>query len=115
MKNRTLTLGLIAILIVTVLVLTTGCMGPKPKVVHQSATQSFSLSQGIVYKIDAQVKNDGRDGDVTVVAQLIDVERDFIRDQASQRVFISSGETTRVNFILDGEFSRKYKYRVDVH
>jgi|BioPla2DNA2_1021312.scaffolds.fasta_scaffold116216_1 hypothetical protein len=118
MKSRILALGLIAVLIVTALILTAGCMGlmgPKPKVVHQSATESFSLSKGVVYKVNAQIRNDGSDGDVTVIAQLFDAEKGFTRDQASQRVFISSGETRQVSFTLDGEFGRDYQYRVDAH
>ncbi|MCK8518854.1 DUF7490 domain-containing protein [Methanoculleus sp. 7T] len=111
MRNGILMLGLIA-----VLVLASGCMGlvgPNPKVVQDSATMDISLSKGLVYTIDAQIKNDGADGDVTVTAELIDAEKGFVRDKASRKVFIPSGETRKVSFTLDGEVSRDYQYRIE--
>ena len=112
MSKRILILGLVA-----VLVLATGCMGlggPNPRVVQDSATTDISLSKGLMYNVNAEVQNDGGDGDVTVTAALIDEEKGFTRDQVSTKVFIPAGETKRVSFTLDGDIGRKYQYRIEV-
>jgi len=113
MNRHILILGLAA-----VLVLTTGCMGlggPNPKIVEDSATKDISLSKGLVYNVNAVIQNDGRDGDITVTAKLIDEEKGFVRDQVSTVVFIPSGETKKVSLTLDGDVARTYKYSIEVN
>ncbi|MCE5339490.1 MAG: hypothetical protein LLF90_12515 [Methanomicrobiaceae archaeon] len=103
--------------LVAAFVLVSGCMGlvgPNPKVVQDSATKDISLSKGLVYNVNAEIQNDGRDGDVTVTAKLIDEEKGFVRDQVSTAVFIPSGETKMVSLTLDGDVGRAYRHSVEV-
>ncbi|WP_292728399.1 hypothetical protein [Methanoculleus sp.] len=112
MRRPVLILGLVA-----VLVLAAGCIGlvgPDPKVVQDSATRDISLSKGLVYNVNAEIQNDGSDGDVTVTARLIDEEKGFTRDQVSVQVFIPSGETKQVSLTLDGDVGRTYRHSVKV-
>jgi hypothetical protein len=112
MSKQILILGLAA-----VFVLSAGCtglVGPNPRVVEDSATKDISLSKGLVYNVNAEIQNDGRDGDVTVTAKLIDEEKGFVRDQISTAVFIPSGETKKVGLTLDGDVGRAYRYSVEV-
>jgi len=100
-----------------VFVLTAGCIGlvgPDPKVVQDSAIRDISLAKGLVYNVNAEIRNDGRDGDVTVTARLIDEEKGFTRDEVSVQVFIPGGETKRVSLILDGDVGRTYRHSVKV-
>jgi len=112
MRRPILILGLVA-----AFVLAAGCMGlagPDPKVVQDSATRDISLSKGLVYNVNAEIQNDGRDGDVTVTARLIDEEKGFTRDEVSVQVFIPAGETKRVSLTLDGDVGRTYRHSVEV-
>ncbi|WP_292518703.1 hypothetical protein [Methanoculleus sp.] len=113
MRRPILILGLVA-----AFVLAAGCMGlagPDPKVVQDSATPDISLSRGLGYSVNAEIQNDGSDGDVTVTAKLIDEQKGFVRDQVSTVVFIASGETKKVSLALDGDVGRTYTYSVEVN
>lgn len=97
--------------------LAAGCMGlagPDPQVVQDSATPDISLAKGLVYNVNAEVQNDGSDGDVTVTARLIGDEKGFTRDEISVQVFIPAGETKRVSLTLDGDVGRTYRHSVEV-
>lgn len=112
MRRPILILGLVA-----VLVLAAGCIGlvgPDPKVVQDSATRDISLSKGLVYNVDAEIRNDGSDGDIIVTARLIDEEKGFTRDEISVQVFIPGGETKWVSLVLDGDVGRTYRHSVEV-
>ncbi|MCM2465438.1 hypothetical protein [Methanoculleus oceani] len=112
MSKRILIPGL-----VVVLVLAAGCIGfvgPDPTVVQDSATRDISLSKGLVYNVNAEIQNDGSDGDVIVTARLIDEEKGFTRDQVSVQVFIPAGEIKRVSITLDGDVGRTYRHSVEV-
>ncbi len=114
MNRHILILGLATVLVLTA---TAGCMGlggPNPKIVEDSATKDVSLSKGLVYNVNAVIQNDGRDGDITVTAKLIDEEKGFVRDQVSTVVFIPSGETKKVSLTLDGDVARTYRYSIEV-
>jgi hypothetical protein len=107
--------GPLFLLLFVTLTLFAGCtalFGPKPVIVQQSGSQSLSLSQGIIYNVQALVRNDGADGDVIVTATLIDAGKNFVRDEVSTRVYIPSGQTKKVVLTLDGEFGRTYQYTV---
>ncbi len=91
-----------------------GLAGPDPEVVQDSATRDISLSKGLVYNVNADIQNNGRDGDVIVTARLIDEEKGFTRDEVSVQVFIPAGETKRVSLILDGDVGRTYRHSVEV-
>ncbi|PKL62689.1 MAG: hypothetical protein CVV31_04905 [Methanomicrobiales archaeon HGW-Methanomicrobiales-2] len=103
--------------LVAVLVLAAGCIGlvgPNPKVVQDSATRDVSLSKGLVYNVNAEIRNDGSDGDVTVTARLIDEEKGFTRDEVSVQVFIPAREIKQVSLTLDGDVGRTYRHSVKV-
>jgi hypothetical protein len=113
MKSR-----LLLLLLLVALVSVAGCtalFGPKPIIVRDDAQSSFSLSQGIIYNVDAWVRNDGSDGNVIVTASLLDAEKGFTRDEASTRIYLTSGQTKKVSLTLDGEFGRDYQYSVVAH
>ncbi len=110
--------GLLLLLLLVALVSVAGCtalFGPNPVVVRDNAESSFSLSQGVIYNVDAWIRNDGGDGDVIVTARLMDAGKSFTRDEASTRVYLSSGQTRKVSLTLDGEFGREYQYSVVAH
>ena len=106
------------LLLIVALVSVAGCtalFGPKPVIVRDDAQSSFSLSKGIIYNVDAWVRNDGGDGDVIVTASLLDAGKGFTRDEASTRIYLTSGQTKKVSLTLDGEFGRDYQYSVVAH
>lgn len=100
---------------VVFLVMSTGCMGlfePRPVVVSSKATESVSLSKGKYYIVEAVVRNDGADGGITVVAELINANTGHVRDRESQNIYLRKGETQRIRLELDGEFLQQYQFRV---
>lgn len=78
------------------------------------AARDVCHSRGLVYNVNAEIRNDGSDGDVIVTAKLIDEEKGFTRDQVSVQVFIPAGETRRISLTLDGDVGRTYRHSVEV-